>query len=57
MARCNHDCFNCKFDDCVNDTITISERAESRQRDINYMSYGNVIKQRPQKAKHRGRRT
>ena len=56
MARCRHDCFNCQYDDCVNETITREERAEARQRDIDFMSYGKVIKKRPNKSKHRGRR-
>ena len=56
MARCNHICEKCDRPDCNNDTITQIEIAESNQRDRDFMSYGSVIKQRPQKAKHRGRR-
>lgn len=25
MEICNHDCFNCKFSDCINDTPTLEE--------------------------------
>ena len=56
MARCNHDCFNCKFDDCKNDTITRTEKMESSKRDRDYTYYGQVLKARPNKAKLKGRK-
>ena len=55
-VRCDHKCFECIFEDCVNDVITASEKAEARLRDISYTSYGHVIHQKPTKRKHRGRR-
>ena len=54
--RCNHNCFECKQKDCVNDVITASEKAEARLRDINFTNYGNVMIQKPTKRKHRNRR-
>ena len=45
---CNHDCFNCKYDDCINNDVTVDEikkneevarscdRAESRKKQITY---------------------
>ena len=32
-AICDHDCFNCKFDDCIADDMTPEEWAESQRRD------------------------
>ena len=55
-VKCNHNCFECIFEDCVNDVITASEKAEARLRDISYTNYGVVIHQKPTKRKHRGRR-
>lgn len=40
MAICSMDCFNCKHSDCINDTITATEKMESAQRDKNFMNYG-----------------
>ena len=37
---CKHNCFECPYDDCINDTITTTERMESAQRDKNFMNYG-----------------
>ena len=31
--RCDFDCFNCKYDDCINDTLTISDIEISDQLD------------------------
>lgn len=36
---CNRDCFNCKYDDCINDTLTAaeikaSERADKEMTDL-----------------------
>ena len=61
MARtkktCNHNCFECKFDDCVvsQKDITVTERLESRMRDNVYQTYGTVIPAR-RRRKDRGRR-
>ena len=54
--RCNHDCFNCKYEDCVNDTITQTEKMESNQRDFNFIDYGKVLYQKANRKKERGRR-
>ena len=35
---CDMDCFNCKFDDCVNDTIEIEEYLESENLDRDIIS-------------------
>ena len=56
MAKCNHDCFNCKHDDCVNDKITQTEKMEANQRDLNFIDYGKVIYQKATCKKQRGRR-
>lgn len=55
-VRCHHNCFECKFDDCINDVLTSTEKAESKLRDINYMGYGKVMIQKPTRRKHRNRR-
>ena len=35
MAKCDYDCFNCKYDDCINDTdlLTLEERQISKEND------------------------
>ena len=33
--KCNRDCFNCKYDDCIVDDVSLTERIEQMQRDIN----------------------
>ena len=60
-VRCKHDCFNCRFNDCVIDekNISLEERREIRERDSRYFNAieaNGVIKQRPTRRKHRGRR-
>lgn len=30
---CDHDCFNCKYDDCICDDMTLDDYAEARDRD------------------------
>lgn len=56
MAKCNHDCFNCIFDDCINNTITKEERMESKRRDENCTSYGRVIHGKVRASLDKGRR-
>lgn len=56
MKKCNHDCFNCKFDDCINDVITKTEKMESIQRDKNFTSYGRVIHGKVRASLDKGRR-
>lgn len=57
MAKCNRDCFNCVFDDCVvNDSdISSEERKAIRERDKIFTGYGSVFKARPKKAIHKRR--
>ncbi len=31
---CDHDCFNCKYDDCICDDMTLDDYAEARDRDF-----------------------
>ena len=50
MAKCNRDCFNCKFDDCVVNGITSEERSEIRERDKKIVDYGHVLKAIPNRA-------
>ena len=52
MGRvCNWDCFNCKYEDCINDrSPTTKERVRINQRDINFQSFGTIP---PGKKKHR----
>ena len=59
MAQCNHDCFNCTYDDCVVNTLSSEDRKEIRERDNRYynaIEAKGIIRQRPTRAKHRGRR-
>lgn len=56
MAKCNHDCFNCKFDDCINDSLTTTEIIECNQRDISLKEYGYVLQGKHRKSKLKGNR-
>ena len=56
MSKCNHDCFHCKFDDCIDNTITKEERMESRKRDANYQTYGRVVHAKVRASLDKGRR-
>lgn len=47
MKKCNRDCFNCIYDDCVIGTLSSKERKEIKERDKSIMSYGSVVKARP----------
>ena len=42
-AKCDYNCFCCKYDDCLNDKITITEIIDQFDRDRNYIKYGKVI--------------
>jgi hypothetical protein len=33
-AVCNRDCFNCQYEDCIVDDMTLAEYAESRKREL-----------------------
>lgn len=53
MAKCNRDCFNCQFEDCVVDTMSSEERIETKERDkifISSRTYGSLVKARPTRA-------
>lgn len=39
---CNNDCFNCKFEDCIVDSLTALERAEQNERDRDIVGYGRM---------------
>lgn len=50
---CNHDCFNCKEDDCIVDGISSDERKAINIRDINFTHFGSVIQARAQRNRKR----
>lgn len=52
MKKCNRDCFNCIYEDCIINTITKEEREESEKRDINYTNFGIIRFQRPKRKKY-----
>ena len=55
MAKCNHKCFECEYDDCINNVLTKTERIEANQRDINFV--GICTKNpKPTRAKRRNNR-
>lgn len=57
-AKCNHKCFECPYDDCIVETITLEERKEIRERDSRYFCASeskSIVKQKPGLAKHKGR--
>lgn len=34
--KCNHDCFNCVYEDCINDVLTPEELHEANKRDAKF---------------------
>ena len=57
MAKCDRDCFNCKFSDCIVNGILSEDRKEIRERDKRYdiAVESRSITKRPKKLKHKGR--
>ena len=53
MAKCNRDCFNCTYEDCIVNDISSEERSEIKERDRKIIDYGSVIKARPPRVKSR----
>lgn len=54
-VKCNEDCFNCIFDDCIVSGISSTERKEIRQRDSSYFNTGQIkLQARPRRGKFRG---
>lgn len=55
--KCNHDCFNCIFDDCIVETISSEERAEIRERDKQMFTEmpTRVIRAKPGRVKNRNK--
>ena len=57
--RCNRDCFNCVYDDCIMDTATKEERAEITERDKRYYNASDawyIIKAKPSRSRYKGRK-
>ena len=56
--KCNHKCFECTFEDCVNNDneLTVTEITESMQRDMNYTNYGKVTRGRTKSKAMKARR-
>ena len=58
MAKCNRDCFNCAYDDCIVDNMSSEERTEAKERDKKFSQiyfYGSLANARPLRAKNRKR--
>ena len=56
--KCKHRCFECPYEDCLVEGISSEERKEIRERDENYfipLGAKSIVKQRPGRAKHRGK--
>lgn len=53
MSECNHNCFNCIFDDCKVNVMTKKERRELKNRDTGYFNTGTVMKLKSKKASKR----
>ena len=51
--KCNRDCFNCIYEDCITDTITKEERREISERNKRNISPAKVhISRKTRKSKH-----
>lgn len=54
MEKCNHDCFNCIYDDCINDSV-YSEKSLYRNRsEQNKENQRKIQKRRRAEAKEKG---
>ncbi len=57
MAKCNRDCFNCKYEDCIIEKASSEERKEIRERDNRYFKTnvmtGSVIRGATKHRHHR----
>ena len=54
MIKCNYDCFNCIYNDCIVNTASPSERKEIRERDNRYYnSTGSKMLRGITRAKHK----
>lgn len=56
MAKCNNDCFNCPYNDCIVNGITTEDRKEIRERDNRYynaVSSNWIVNGRPTRARKR----
>jgi hypothetical protein len=57
MSKCNHDCFNCTYDDCIVGVTQISkeERKEIKERDKRYFNGADsrALKQIPSRARQK----
>lgn len=52
-AKCNHNCFECIFYDCIEDEVSISERLEQDNRDRNYTTFGTAVKSKSKRGKRK----
>lgn len=58
MSKCDRDCFNCKYDDCIVSYGDISkkERYEIRERDeklVSQLNYGSLVIGKHARSKNR----
>ena len=42
--ECDRNCFKCKYDDCISDEVTLTERIDQMERDINTQTETKVAK-------------
>lgn len=58
MKKCDHNCFECKYDDCIIENMSSEERKEISDRDKRYFNSisttGSVVKARARRCKYRG---
>ena len=52
--KCNRDCFHCKYDDCIMDNVTKTERAMQNYRDNSLIVTGVLPK--GHRGKNQGRK-
>lgn len=56
MTKCNQNCFECPYEDCIVEGILPSDRVEIKQRDDRYFNASElktIIQQKSQKARKR----
>lgn len=54
--KCDHDCFNCIFDDCVSNELTKEERKEIKERDARYFSLTQPVRIQRHRTRRNGMR-
>lgn len=54
--RCDRDCFHCKYEDCITNDVTTTERSMQNYRDYSYNGTMKIPKAHSSGARNKGRK-